>query len=179
MGIFTKKPSFEDIIGAIDTLSEDEISRLKEKLTPTESQNATEPEATEEDGAPSTENGTSNEAENIENDGNRESENEDSENEDEEEEQPTEPRTEENTEPANESAPEDESNSIAAIAARLNSMEERFATLTERYEALVESIESKPFGNEPPGAHEGKEQPPATEDSRIMRSYMAKQTYRK
>ena len=34
MSLFKKKPSFDEIIGAIDTLSEDERSKLKEKLSP-------------------------------------------------------------------------------------------------------------------------------------------------
>ena len=77
-------------------------------------------------------------------------------------------------EPAEQTSPD-----IEALLARIDDIEEKYATLLESVNSLLDAADdNKPFGGVSPQLNEG-ENDGLSEDDRIMKAYMSKQTYRK
>lgn len=164
MGLFSKKISLDDILKAINELPEDEREAIKSRLEGEKSNDeqktdeaaaAPEVEAADKaDDAPATEA--------IEPPA--------------EEQTPTEPPAPAPTE-AEETpiaAEDDLKNTVEALSARIESLTESYGKLQESVNSILDSLDSKPFGNHGPGAPSGEQA--EDEESAVMRAYNRKQT---
>ncbi len=186
MSLFGKKTTVEDILKGIDTLSPDDKAAVRAKLEGNEpkADEQPAPEATEKESeeTPPEQAKADESADNGEKSTEESAEGAESTEQTEEAEQTSEGTSEEQVteeQTAEETTGADNSATFDAFSARLQVLEESYAKLLEKYEALVEKAEDKPFGSHGPHVPENIGEDGATEDSRIMRSYMAKQTYRK
>lgn len=182
-----KKLSLDEILKGIETLSDDERSRLNDALAAPQA-----PEA-----PPASEEGP----ENVGNEDNSSEDGEDPAPDNAAQEDPTDeledPNTTEDAEdpaapadggepesqpkvgdPAPETPPEDVDTTLAALRARLESMTELIAALSNRCDALTERLDSGSFGNYSPGMPQGSIDEDPAGMTPTMRSYTRKQTYR-
>lgn len=190
MGLFSKKaPTLEDILSALDGLSEDEIAKVKEKMdgilgAEEKPEEAEQPEATtdgeNESPAPETEEGeapAAEDAEEPEAPAEEANDEEDPHTEGEESMPPPE-ELEETGEAETPAAPADNLGDIreliTGLSARLDSMAESHGKLAEQVAQIVDNYDNRPFGNHNPHAPEGDTN--ESGESAVMRSYNAKQT---
>ena len=193
MGIFKKKMSKEDIIAAINALSEQEQVDLFEELaSELEEQEdapktAEEPAKNKDNADASGETLTEEQVDKAEEDiakkgadsqtekdridesvGEQEAEdgNEDS--------QDAKDRVDESQ--AERVETEDKEEVYSALGARINALEEQFNSLTERLEQMLSNLEDKDFGAHHGG---GAETPVSEDDEAYMDAYYAKQQRRK
>lgn len=194
MGLFSKKaPTLEDILSALDGLSEDEIAKVKEKMdgilgAEEKPEEAEQPEETtdgaEEDPATEAEENAEPAAEDAEE---PEAPAEETDNEEDphtegeesmpppEEETPGEEPTAAEEEPAAASDGLEEIRElIRGLTARLDSFGESHGKLAEQVAQIVDNYDKRPFGNHPQHAPDGGANDNG--ESAVMRSYNSKQT---
>lgn len=173
MGLFSKKPSIEDVLKRISALPDDEKAKLRTLFvgeddvgeegtdtTPVVESAEADPEVTEENTVGTEEHkpATEDAAEKTDADD-----------------------APEETEPTEEDQTEDNGETNEALSARITALEEKVAELTQRLTSPEEEPknDNTNFGGYSPDVPDSLGDNNEDDDSRIMRSYMAKQTYRK